>query len=124
MCLAIALPTAIVPKRASMAFKRKTSRVDVGKPGRLSRGSMSAPCEVLDLSEHGMRIRSRLFVRSGDALTLSIELAGGSPLNCEVQVVNLRPPHFGVKILSISPQDRELLAHILDDHLQNSFLRR
>ena len=107
-----------------MAFKRKSSRVEVGRPGRLSRGSMSAPCRVLDVSEHGMRIQSRLFVRAGDALKLSIELAGGPALDCEVQVINLRPPHFGVKILSISPEDRERLARILDDHLQNSFLRR
>jgi hypothetical protein len=107
-----------------MAFKRKSSRIEVGKPGRLCRGSMSAPCQVLDVSEHGMRIQSRLFVRNGDALKLSLELDGGLVLNCEIQVTNLRPPHFGAKIISISSQDRERLARILDDHLQNSFLRR
>jgi hypothetical protein len=107
-----------------MAFKRKSSRVEVGKPGRLYRGSLSVPCQVLDVSEHGMRIQSRLFLRNGDALKLSIELDGGPVLNCEIQVINLRPPHFGAKILSMSPEDRERLARILDDHLQNSFLRR
>jgi hypothetical protein len=107
-----------------MGFKRKSSRVEVGKPGRLHRGSFSAPCQVMNVSENGVRIQSRLFVKSGEALQLSIELDGGRLLNCEIQVLNIRPPHFGAKILSISPDDRERLAHILDDHLQSSFLRR
>ena len=106
-----------------MAFKRKSSRVEVGKPGRLHRGSASAPCQVLNVSESGMRLQSRLFVRNGDSLTLSLELDGGSLLHCEIQVINTRSPHFGAKIVSISPEDRDRLAHILDDHLQSSFLR-
>ena len=107
-----------------MGFKRKSSRVDVGKPGRLHRGSLSAPCHVLNVSETGVRIQSRLFVKNGDVLQLSIELDAGRLLSCEIQVTNLRPQYFGAKILSISPDDRERLSHILDDHLQNSFSRR
>jgi len=107
-----------------MGFKRKSSRVEVGKPGRLHRGSASAPCQVLNVSEDGVRLHSRLFVRNGDTLALSVELAGGSLLHCEIQVINSSPPHFGAKIVSISPEDRERLAHLLDDHLQSSFLRR
>ena len=106
-----------------MSFKRKSSRVEVGKPGRLHRRSLSTPCQVMNASETGLRIQSRLFVKNGDALQLSIELDGGRLLHCEIQVVNVRPPHFGAKILSIDPDDRERLAHILDDHVQSSFLR-
>jgi PilZ domain-containing protein len=125
MCFAIPRVTAIVPIEGdeSMGFKRKSSRVDVGKPGRLHRGSLSAPCQVMNASETGVRIQSRLFVKNGDALQLSIELDGGRLLNCEIQVIDVRPHQFGAKILSISPDDKERLAHILDDHLQNSFLR-
>jgi hypothetical protein len=107
-----------------MGFKRKSSRIEVGKPGRLHRGSASAPCQVLNVSEDGMRLHSRLFVRKGESLALSIELGGGSQLHCEIQVINTTPQHFGAKIVSISPEDRERLTRILDDHLQNSFLRR
>ena len=106
-----------------MGFKRKSSRVEVGRPGRLHRGSFSAPCQVANVSENGMRIQSRLFVKHGDVLRLSIELNGGGFLHCEIQVINLRPPHFGAKIVSISPEDRERLAHILDERLQSSFAR-
>ena len=105
-----------------MGFKRKSSRVEVGKPGRLHRGSLSAPCHVMNVSETGVRLHSRLFVKDGDVLQLSIELDAGRQLDCKIQVINVRPPHFGAKILSITPEDRERLSHLLDDHLQTRFL--
>lgn len=106
-----------------MGFKRKHSRVDVGRVGRLQRGSLSAPCKVLDVSESGVRLESRLFVKSGDVLQLGIELERGKSLACELEVIHVRTPKLGAKIVSISPEDRERLAHILDDHVQNSFSR-
>ena len=107
-----------------MGFKRKGSRIEVGRSGRLQRGTLSAPCKVLDVSETGVQIESRLFVKSGDALQLVIELEQGRTLVCGLQVVHVRSPKFGAKITSISPEDRERLAHILDDHMQTSLSRR
>ncbi len=107
-----------------MGFKRKGARVEVSHAGRLQRGSLSVPCKVLDVSETGVKIESRLFVKSGDALQLVIELDNGRTLNCGLQVVHVRSPKFGATITVISPEDRERLAHILDDHVQNSFSRR
>lgn len=106
-----------------MGFKRKHSRVDVGRVGRLQRGSLSAPCKVLDVSESGVRLESRLFVKSGDVLQLGIELERGKSLACELEVIHVRTPKLGAKIVSISPEDRERLAHILDDHVQSTFSR-
>ena len=106
-----------------MGFKRKHSRVDVGRVGRLQRGSLSAPCKVLDVSESGVRLESRLFVKSGDVLQLEIELERGKSLACELEVIHVRIPKLGAKIVSISPEDRERLAHILDDHVQSTFSR-
>jgi hypothetical protein len=107
-----------------MGFKRKGSRVEVGRAGRLQRGTLSAPCKVLDVSETGVKIESRLFVKTGDALQLLIELDQGRTLSCSLQVVHVRSPKIGAKITSISPEDKERLAHILDDHVQISFSRR
>ena len=106
-----------------MGFKRKASRVETGRAGRLQRGALSAACKILDVSETGVRIESRLFVKIGDALQLMIELEQGRTLTCGLQVVHVRSPTFGTKITSISPEDRERLAHILDDHVQTSFSR-
>ncbi|MDP1947458.1 MAG: PilZ domain-containing protein [Nitrospirota bacterium] len=107
-----------------MGFKRKGSRVEVSRSGRLQRGALSAPCKVLDVSETGVKIESRLFVKSGDALQLVVELDQGRTLTCGLQVVHVRSPKFGATITSISPEDRERLAHILDDHVQSNFSRR
>jgi PilZ domain-containing protein len=107
-----------------MGFKRKGTRVEVSRSGRLQRGGLSAPCKVLDVSETGVRIESRLFVKSGDMLQLMIELDQGRTLTCGLQVIHVRSPRFGAKITSISPDDRERLAHIFDDHVQTSFSRR
>jgi PilZ domain len=106
-----------------MGFKRKGSRVEVGRAGRVQRGALSAPCKVLDVSETGVRIESRLFVKSGDALQLVIELDQGRTVTCGLEVVHVRSPRFGSKITSISPEDRERLAHIFDDRVQTSFAR-
>ena len=107
-----------------MGFKRKSSRVEIGKPGQLYRGGLSAACRVVNVSESGIRVESRLFVKNGEALHLSIELDAGRLLKCEIRVTNVRPPRFGATIVSISPDDRERLTQILDDHLQSSFSRR
>ena len=107
-----------------MGFKRKGSRVEVVRAGRVQRGALSAPCKVLDVSETGVRVESRLFVKSGDALQLVIELDQGRTVTCGLQVVHVRSPRFGSKITSISPEDRERLAHIFDDHVQTSYSRR
>ena len=106
-----------------MGFKRKGARVEVGRVGRVQRGALSAPCNVLDVSETGVRIESRLFVKSGDALQLVIELDQGRTVTCGLQVVHVRSPRFGSKITSISPEDRERLAHIFDDRVQTSYSR-
>lgn len=66
-----------------MGFKRKHSRVDVGRSGRLQRAALSAPCKVLDVSETGIRLESRLYVNSGDRLQLIVELDRGKTLTCE-----------------------------------------
>jgi hypothetical protein len=108
---------------SNMGFKRKHSRVDVGRAGRLQRGALSAPCKVLDVSESGVHLESRLFVKSGDMLQLMIEFEQGKTLTCELQVVHVRSPRVGAKIISITPENRERLIHILDDNVQHSFSR-
>lgn len=107
-----------------MGFKRKHSRVDVGRAGRIQRGALSAACKVIDVSESGVRLESRLFAKKGEVLQLLIELDGGKTVTCELEVVHVRAPKLGARIMAISAEDRERLAHILDDHLQSSFSRR
>ncbi len=106
-----------------MGFKRKHSRVDAGRVGRLQRGLLSAPCKVLDVSESGVHLESRLFVKCGDTLKLVMELEEGRSLTCQLEVIHVRTPKLGAKIISINPEDRERLTHLLDDHVQSSLSR-
>jgi len=106
-----------------MGYKRKSSRVELGRKGRLQRGGLTASCTVLDVSESGVRLESRLYAKSGDVLQLTMELAGGKSITCELEVVYVRSPKLGAKIVTISPADREQLAHALDDQVQRSFSR-
>jgi hypothetical protein len=107
-----------------MGFKRKVSRIGVSRKGHLQRGSMSAPCQIIDVSESGVRIESRLFVKTGDTLQLAVEVDHCKTLACMLEVVHVRSPRFGAKITSISSDDQARLAHVFDDHLQTSFSRR
>ena len=107
-----------------MGFKRKQSRVEVGRIGRIQRGSLSAPCKVLDVSESGVRIESRMFVKVGDTLQLVIELDHGHALSCTIQPIHVRAPRFGARVTAISPEDQERLSHLLDDRVQHLYSSR
>ncbi len=107
-----------------MGFKRKQSRIEVGRKGRLERGALSAPCTILDVSESGVRIESRLFVKTGDTLQLIIDIDHGRTISCTVQPVYVRSPRFGARITSISVEDQERLSLVLDDRVHNLFSSR
>ncbi|MFO0700326.1 MAG: PilZ domain-containing protein [Nitrospira sp.] len=106
-----------------MGFKRKSSRVDVGRSGRLQRGALTAPCTVLDVSESGVRLESRLYTKIGDVLQLTMELQPGTSITCKLEVVHVRSPKLGAKIVSMSPEDREQLTHALEEQVQRNFSR-
>ncbi len=107
-----------------MGFKRKKWRAEMFCAGRLERGALAVPCKVLDISEAGVRLESRLLVKTGDDIQLVIELVQGSVLRCGLEVVYVRSPRLGAKIVSISPDDRERLDQLLDDQVQARFSRR
>jgi hypothetical protein len=65
-----------------------------------------------------------MLVKAGDALQLVIEHAQRSALTCGVEVVNVRSPRLGAKIVSINPENRERLAQILEDRVQAHFSRQ
>ena len=85
---------------------------------------MSAACTVLDVSESGVRIESRLYVKVGETLQLVIDNHHGGNISCTVQPVYVRSPRFGARITSISPEDQERLSLVLDDRIHNLFLSR
>lgn len=107
-----------------MGFKRKGWRAEVNCAGRLQRGTLSVPCKVVDVSEDGVRLDSRMLVKAGDTVQLVIEVAPEKETTCQLQVVYVRSPRLGAKIVSISPEDKERLTQFLDDRVLSNFSRR
>ena len=107
-----------------MGFKRKGWRAEANCTGRLERGALSVPCTVVDISEDGVRLDSRMLVKAGDTVQLVIEVALEKVVTCQLQVVYVRSPRLGAKILSISQEDKERLTQFLDDRASTNFSRR
>jgi len=107
-----------------MGFKRKGWRAAVNCVGRLERGRLSVPCRVVDVSEAGVRLDSRMLVKAGETIQLVLEVAPEKVVTCELQVIYVRSPRLGAKIVSISPDDKERLAQFLDHRVLENFSRR
>lgn len=107
-----------------MGFKRKGWRAAVNCAGRLERGRQSVPCRVVDVSEAGVRLDSRMLVKTGDTVQLVIEVAPEKVVTCQLQVVYVRSPRLGARIVSISQKDKERLTQFLDDRVLSNFSRR
>lgn len=98
-----------------MAQKRELFRIAVDRKGELRRGQTVASCDVLDLTEKGVRLRTDLPVQAGDRLQLHFYLTASCPLTCTVQVARVAPPWVGATIDDISPEDREKLTRFIED---------
>ena len=82
------------------------------------------PCKVVDVSDSGVHLESRLAVKPGDVVQLSIEYGGEEAFTCEVEVVHVRAPKIGAKITSMTPENQARFTQMLDDDVQNAFTRR
>jgi hypothetical protein len=78
----------------------------------------------VDVSEAGVRLDSRMLVKVGETIQLVLEVAPEKVVTCELQVVYVRTPRLGAKIVSISPDDKERLAQFLDHRVLENFSRR
>lgn len=107
-----------------MGFKRKHSRVQSGRPGRLQRGAIVVPCTVIDVSDSGVHLESRLSVKPGDALHLTIDCGKEEILACEVAVVHVQAQKIGARITSMTSENQARFARMLQDDVENAFSRR
>lgn len=107
-----------------MGFKRKHSRVQSGRVGRLQRGTVVMPCTVVDVSDSGVHLESRLVVKSGDVIQLSIDCGKEGTLSCEVEVVHARAEKIGARITSITAENQARFTRMLQDDVENAFTRR
>lgn len=107
-----------------MGFKRKHSRVQSGRAGQLQRGALVMPCAVVDVSDSGVHLESRLVVKPGDEIQLSIECGREGTFICEVEVVHVRAQKIGARITSMTPENQARFTRMLQDDVENAFSRR
>ena len=107
-----------------MGFKRKQSRVQSGRIGRLQRGILVVPCTVVDVSDSGVQLETQLVMKPGEIVQLLIECGKEETLTCEVEVVHVRAPKIGAKITSMTLENQSRFTRMLDDDVQNVFTRR
>ena len=97
-----------------MGQQRGLYRVVIDLAGTLQRGEVMAPCQVLDLTETGLRFRTSLPVATGESLQLELNLADGRAICCSVHVTNVMPPFVGARIADISSVHQKQLSQFIE----------
>jgi len=73
-----------------------------------------APCEVVDLTEKGVQIKTALLVEAGETLQLQFALSSTCTIHCAVQVTRVSAPFVGACISDISPDDQQSLSRFIE----------
>ena len=97
-----------------MTQTRELFRIPINRTGRLRIAADSVPCQVVDLTEKGFRLRLERAVTTGEVLHLEFALTEQESLACTVKVTYARPPLFGALIAGISPHHQTVLCRFID----------
>jgi hypothetical protein len=98
-----------------MGHQRQLFRIALERSGEIRRGQMSAVCEVIDLTEQGIQLKTLLPVEIGDTLQVSFDLTPHRTIHCTVLVTRVSPPSIGARISDISPDDQKHLSHFIEE---------
>ncbi len=97
--------------------KRALSRIAIERTGQIRCGASIAPCQVLDVTQKGFRLRLEGSYALDDLLHLQFPLSEENLLSCTVQVRYVLPPFVGVVIVGISPHHQKMLSKFIDEIL-------
>lgn len=98
-----------------MGPQRQFYRIAVERRGVVRRGDQTAACDVLDLTEKGVQLKTSLPVAPGDRLELDVSLTDTRAIRCGVQVTRASGTSVGVSIIEIAPADQEQLSRFIED---------
>lgn len=97
-----------------MAEQRQLFRVAIDRTGEVRRGDETLPCNVIDVTEKGVRLRIDGTFRLGEELHLEFRLTEAELLACAIQVTYRRPPDIGAAIIHISPDHQKRLSSFIE----------
>jgi len=106
-----------------MGYKRKFTRLPLSVQGDLNRSGEIIPCQVVDLSEKGMLLRTGIPLTLGEELPFNFILGPSRRLQCTVKIVRMAKSDYGAQIVTISQDDQQYLTEYLDDYIQSNFGR-
>ncbi len=97
-----------------MSNLRHQFRIPVQRRGFVTQGKHTTLCEVLDLTENGLRFSTELPLAIDQTIRIECQLDGECILHCEVLVTHAQAPRFGGRIMHLSPENQEQLAKFVE----------
>jgi hypothetical protein len=95
--------------------QREFYRIALERSGTIRRGDETAACEVLDLTEKGVQLKTDLPVTVGETLGFDFSLTGARTIHCSIQVTRVSAASVGACVTDISPADQEELSRFIDE---------
>jgi len=97
-----------------MSEQRQLYRVTIDRTGHVQRGDDSFLCNVIDVTDRGVRLRIEGTFCQGEELSLEFPLTKSEVLACTIRVTNRRPPHLGAVIVQMAPDHRRRLSSFIE----------
>lgn len=98
-----------------MTYQRKLYRVAIDRTGHLQRGDETFVCNVIDMTEQGVRLKSDETFRMGEELNLEFALTETDRLACTIHVTHSQPPYIGAAIVRIAPDHQQRLSRFIEE---------
>jgi|RhiMetdeSRZDD1v2_1073273.scaffolds.fasta_scaffold148765_3 PilZ domain len=98
-----------------MAKQRQLFRIAIDRTGEVRRGNETFTCNVVDLTEKGVRLRIDGTFRLGEALQLIFPLTETDRVECVIEVTHHRPPQVGAAIVRMASEDEARLSRFIEE---------
>lgn len=103
-----------------MTEQRSQFRFPVERRAFLKHDGKTILCDVLDLTERGLRLRTEFPIAVGETIQLECQLEAHTIVHCALLVTHAAPPHVGGRITEISAEHHQLLMrHVQQLSSQN-----
>jgi hypothetical protein len=103
-----------------MVNQRDHFRFPVRRRGLVTHDKKTMLCEVLDLTERGLRLTADVPLAMGDRVKIEVQLDGNCIIHCELLVTHTDRPVFGGRITQILPEDEQKLTLYIERLVRSS----
>jgi hypothetical protein len=95
--------------------RRAEQRIDVDVQGKLSFGSVSEDCSILNVCSNGFLLRAHEGLRVGQFATLEVYLSASQPVTCTVQIKHVNADRRGAMVVDMSEEDRKVYRSFIEE---------